>query len=272
MCLLSFRWLDHPTYTLVFAGNRDEAYRRPTRPAQFWDEDPTLLAGRDLKAGGTWMGVTRTGRWAVITNVRDPSRQRPDAPSRGHLVTDYLQSTVSPNEFGAVLADETSRYNGFNLLVGTPTECVYVSTERDEAESVSPGIHGLSNAELDTSWPKTDRAKQRMLRLTQPRSLTNGRGSVDPSGLLDMLDDREPFPVEQLPDTGVGEEPEKMLSPLFITSDEYGTRASTVLLISKSGRVTFVERTFVRGEAERTRTFTFQIQSSAEQAARGSGR
>lgn len=266
MCLLSFRWLDHPTYSLIFAGNRDEAYQRPTRPAQFWDENPNLLAGRDLKAGGTWMGVTRTGRWAVITNVRDPSRQRPDAPSRGHLVTDYLQSTVSPTAFGESLAEETSRYNGFNLLVGTPTRCVYISTERDEAESVSPGIHGLSNAELDTSWPKTDRAKQNLLRLTQPRSTTNGRGSVDPSALLEMLNDREPFPAHQLPDTGVGEELEKMLSPLFITSEEYGTRASTVLLISRSGQVTFVERTFIRGDEERTRTFTFQIQSAAERA------
>jgi uncharacterized protein with NRDE domain len=262
MCLLSFRWLDHPTYTLIFAGNRDEAYQRPTRPAQFWDEDPNVLAGKDLKAGGTWMGVTRTGRWAVITNVRDPSRQRPNAPSRGHLVTDYLQSTASPQVFGESLVDEVSKYNGFNLLVGTPTDCVYVSTERDEATDVSPGIHGLSNAELDTSWPKTDRAKQRMLRLTQPRSTDNGRGTVEPSALLEMLNDREPFPAERLPDTGVGEELEKMLSPLFITSDEYGTRASTVLLISKSGQVTFVERTFVRGEAERTRTFTFQIQSA----------
>ena len=269
MCLLSFRWLDHPTYALILAGNRDEAYQRPTEPAQFWDEDPNLLAGRDLKAGGTWMGITRTGRWAVITNVRDLSRQRPNAPSRGQLVTDYLQSTESPRAFGDSLAEQTSRYNGFNLLVGTPTECVYISTERPGAEPVSSGIHGLSNAELDTSWPKTDRAKQRLLRFTQPRSTTNGRGSVDPGALLDVLDDREPFPPDQLPDTGVGEDLEKMLSPLFITSDEYGTRASTVLLISQSGQVTFVERTFIHGTKERTRTFTFRIQPSAEGAGAG---
>ena len=264
MCLLAFRWLDHPTYSLIFAGNRDEAYARPTQPARYWDAYPNILGGRDLKAGGTWMGVTRSGRWSVITNVRDPSRQRPGAPSRGHLVTNYLQSADAPEAFACALAEETGRYNAFNLLVGSPSDCWYVSTEQESAEPVSPGIHGMSNAELDTSWPKTDRAKREMRQRTQPRATSNGQSKIKPEILLDMLDNREPYPPPTLPDTGVGLELEKLLSPMFITSGEYGTRASTVLLIRRDGHVTFAERTFERGEEKKTRTYSFDIAFESE--------
>lgn len=264
MCLLAFRWLDHPTYSLIFAGNRDEAYARPTREARFWDASPGILGGRDLKAGGTWMGVTRAGRWAVITNVRDPSRQRPDAPSRGHLVTRYLTSEDAPETFASDLAEQTGRYNGFNLLIGTPSTCWYISTEQDGAKRVAPGIHGMSNAALDTSWPKTDRAKREIRRRTEPRAMSNGQSNINPEDLLDMLDNREPYPPSTLPDTGVGLEVEKRLSPIFITSEEYGTRASTVLLIRRDGHVTFAERTFERGEERDTRTYSFDVAYEGE--------
>ena len=159
---------------------------------------------------------------------------------------------------------ETGRYNAFNLLVGSPSDCWYVSTEQESAEPVSPGIHGMSNAELDTSWPKTDRAKREMRQRTQPRATSNGQSKIKPEILLDMLDNREPYPPPTLPDTGVGLELEKLLSPMFITSGEYGTRASTVLLIRRDGHVTFAERTFERGEEKKTRTYSFDIAFESE--------
>jgi uncharacterized protein with NRDE domain len=259
MCLLAFRLHDHPTYDLIFAGNRDEQYSRPTAPAAFWDDHPEVLAGRDLKAGGTWMGVTRTGRWAVITNIRDPSSVDPSAPSRGHLVSSFLTSTDAPMKFARALQADAGAYNGFNLLVGTPETCVYVSNERDAPERVEPGVHGLSNATLDVSWPKTDHARHALRRHTDPE---NGTGDVRVEALFEMLDHRDRFPQETLPDTGVGDALESMLSPLFIESEHYGTRASTVLLISHDRTVTFAERSFENGVPSRTREFTFDIAES----------
>lgn len=259
MCLLAFRLHDHPTYDLIFAGNRDEQYSRPTAPAAFWDDHPEVLAGRDLKAGGTWMGVTRTGRWAVITNVRNPTSVDPAAPSRGHLVSNFLTSTDAPMTFARALQATADAYNGFNLLVGTPETCAYVSNQREAPETVDPGVHGLSNATLDVSWPKTDYAKDALRRRSDP---DNGTGDVSVEGLFDMLDHRKRFPQETLPDTGVGDTLESMLSPLFIESKHYGTRASTVLLISHDGTVTFAERTFEKGVPSRTRVFTFEITTS----------
>lgn len=256
MCLLAFRWMDHPRYALVLAGNRDEAYARPTAPADFWDDAPEVLAGRDLKAGGTWMGVSTSGRWSVITNIRNPDSVREDAPSRGHLVSEYLQSRADPVEHLESLAPDAHRYNGFNLIAGDLHTCAYLSNGRDGVEHVEPGMHGLSNAVLDDDWPKTQKAVATLRRLTQT-------DEVAPDALLAMLDDRDPFPAEKLPDTGVGAEVEQMLSPLFIETENYGTRASTVLLITHDGHVTFVERTFHQGEPGDTRRFEFEISSSS---------
>ena len=255
MCLLAFRWMNHPTYALVLAGNRDEAYARPTASADFWDDAPEVLAGRDLKAGGTWMGVSTTGRWSVITNIRNPDAVREDAPSRGHLVSEYLQSRANPVEHLESLAPDAHRYNGFNLIAGDLHTCAYLSNGRNGVEEVEPGIHGLSNAVLDDDWPKTQKATAALRRLSQT-------DAVAPEALTAMLVDRDPFPAERLPDTGVGVEVERMLSPLFIESESYGTRASTVLLITHTGRVTFVERTFHRGEPGHTRRYQFEISSS----------
>jgi len=257
MCLLAFRLNDHPTYDLVFAGNRDERYDRPTAPASFWDDHPHVLAGRDLRAGGTWMGVTRTGRWGVITNVRDPGHVQDDAPSRGHLVSTFLIQDGNPSAYVDEIAPTADRYNGFNLLVGAGSTCAYLSNYRDGPETVAPGVHAISNATLDTSWPKTDRARERLSDVTTVTTSPPASGDVDPSDLLSLLDDRRRFPDDDLPDTGVGPEIESLLSPLFIESDSYGTRASTVLLIGKNGDITFVERTFHNGRVARTRRFDF---------------
>ena len=252
MCLLVFQYDEHPDYSLVFGGNRDEFYERPTVPATFWDDAPHVLAGRDLKAGGTWMGITRHGHWGVVTNIRDRHPHRDDARSRGALVADYLREEPAPRAYLERIAAEADRYNGFNLLLGTPTSLYYLSNREGTVQPVEAGLHGLSNDHLDTPWPKVKRAKRGF----QARSRG---GDVSPEDLLDLLDDRRPAPDDQLPDTGFGTERERMLSPIFIDGEQYGTRASTVLLIGRDGTVTYVERPFDHGEPGPPRRFSFEV-------------
>lgn len=255
MCLLVFSYENHSDYSLIFAGNRDEFYDRPTAPAGPWNDASHVLAGRDLKAGGTWMGVTRNGHWGVVTNVRDRQPRREDARSRGALVADYLRDEPTPQAYLEGVAAEADRYNGFNLLLGTPDSLYYLSNRKPQIEIVDPGIHGLSNDRLDTPWPKVKRAKEGLRERTQSDDIT-------PDTLLNLLDDRRPAPEDQLPDTGLGRERERMLSPMFINGDEYGTRASTILLMGRDGSVTFVERTFDEdGTPDSTRRFSFEVQA-----------
>lgn len=257
MCLILFAQHQHPDYPLVFAGNRDEFFERPTAPAAFWDDASHVLAGRDLKEGGTWLGITRRGYWSTITNVRDERPYRDDVPSRGRLVAEYLKEEPAPDTYLQEVEAESDRYNGFNLLVGTPEETFYYSNRDGPPRPVSPGIHGMSNAQLDDPWPKVVRSTARLDALVED-------GDVSADALLEILDDREPAPVEELPDTGVGTETERMLSPPFIDGDEaYGTRASTVFLIHRSGRVTFVERSFHHGTPTDTRDFSFELRSNS---------
>lgn len=256
MCLVLFANQAHPEYPLVFAGNRDEFYDRPTAPAAFWDDAPHVLGGRDLQGGGTWLGVTRRGHWATVTNVRDQRPRRDDAPSRGRLVAEYLIEEPAPARYLERIAREADRYNGFNLIFGTPEQTFYLSNRDGGPRSVTPGVHGMSNAQLDDPWPKVQRGTSRLKTVLDD--------TVAPEQLLEILDDRRPAPDEELPDTGVGTETERMLSPPFIDGDEaYGTRASTVLLIHRSGTVTFVERSFQRGTRTQTENFSFDIGQSA---------
>lgn len=252
MCLLVFRYDSTSEWPLVFAGNRDEFYERPTAPADFWGDAPHVLAGRDLEAGGTWMGVTRRGHWGVVTNVRDPESYREDARSRGALVADYLRREPAPVEYLEQVAAEADRYNGFNLLLGTPDSLYYYSNRATGIHPVESGLHGLSNERLDTPWPKVLRAKRSLQAQLQGESLST-------ASLLDLLDDRRPAPDDELPDTGLGRKRERMLSPIFIDGDRYGTRASTVLLIGRNGQVSFVERTFEHGAPKETRQFRFEV-------------
>ena len=251
MCLLVFGYDAHSEYSLVFAGNRDEFYDRPTAPADNWPEAPHVLGGRDLKAGGTWMGVTRAGHWGVVTNVREPGEYRSDARSRGTLVDAYLREEPSPRPYLERVAAEADAYNGFNLLLGTPTELYYYSNRASGIRAVSPGIHGLSNDRLDTPWPKVVRAKRRYQACLQGRDVSD-------EALLALLNDRKRAPDDALPDTGLGPERERMLSSIFIEGERYGTRASTVLRIARDGTVSFAERTFEEGRPTETRRFSFQ--------------
>ncbi len=257
MCLLVFQNDAHPEYSLIFGGNRDEFYERPTAPADYWDDAPHVLAGRDLKAGGTWMGITRNGYWGVVTNIRDDHPRRNDARSRGTLVADYLREEPAPRAYLDRIAAEADQYNGFNLLLGTPNALYYLSNREGTVQAVESGLHGLSNDRLDTPWPKVRRAKEGL-------QVRIEKDEVTSDSLLDLLDDRRPAPDDQLPETGFGKERERMLSPIFIDGENYGTRASTVLLIDRAGHVTFAERTFEDGAPNDTRRFSFDVSVPSE--------
>lgn len=239
MCLLLLAVQKHPEYKLVLAANRDEYYDRPTAPAAFWDEASHLLGGKDLRAGGTWLGITRQGRIAAITNYRDPATIRTNAPSRGKLVSDFLLGDESPLEYLDNLAREKDRYDGFNLVVGVMDQLYWFSNRGEGGpRELSPGIYGLSNRLLDTPWPKVTRSKDAMA------DLLSGQKIPSSEKLFQMLLDPTIANDDQLPDTGVGMEWERILSPIFITSPTYGTRSSTIILIDWHNSVTFTERTF----------------------------
>lgn len=233
MCLIALAWKAHPDFPLVVAANRDEWRARPAAPAHWWEDRPGLLAGRDLEAGGTWMGVTRGGRFCAVTNFRDPSDKRGNARSRGELVADFLSGDESPAGYCSRLAGRARDYNGFNLLAGAGDSLVYFGSREGEAREVEPGIHALSNHLLDEPWPKVRRAREAM-----GRSVGDGD-----EPLFAMLADRAPGRDEELPDTGVGIAWERRLSPALITGEDYGTRASTILRIAADGEAGFEERT-----------------------------
>lgn len=231
MCLIAIAWRAHAGFPLVVAANRDEWRDRPAAPAHWWDGHPAILAGRDLQAGGTWMGVTRARRFAAVTNFRDPSDRRSTALSRGTLVTEFLRGEDPPEAYLARLAATASLYNGFNLLVGDAGSLFYFGSREGEVRAVEPGVHALSNHLLDEPWPKVLRAREGM------------RAALgDDEALFALLSDTTPAPDEALPETGVGLARERQLSPILITGADYGTRASTVLRLG-AGAARLEERT-----------------------------
>jgi uncharacterized protein with NRDE domain len=236
MCLILVAWQVHPHYPLVLAANRDEFYCRPAAPAQWWPGTEGILAGRDLEAGGTWLGVTRQGAFAALTNFRDPASHRADAPSRGQLVPQILDRTSSPAARLARLQAEGPRYNGFNLLWAEAGQLHVYESVPARTRLLGPGIYGLSNHLLDTPWPKVEQAKSR---------LAAALGALpEEQGLLALLRDDAPASDEQLPRTGVSLVWERLLSSAFICAPEYGTRCSSLLTISGAGAVRFREQTW----------------------------
>jgi uncharacterized protein with NRDE domain len=259
MCLILLGWKIREDYPLILAANRDEFYERPTAPATFWEEAPDILGGRDLKAGGTWLGITRQGRLAALTNYRDPAAHNTGAPSRGELVSDYLRGRRDSEAYLNALVPRADLYNGFSLVLGDLSS-LYFFSNRDGQFPLAPGIHGMSNRLLDTPWPKVARGKRALATL-----LEKG-GDPSPEALLDLLADRSRPPDDQLPDTGVGLEWERVLAPLFIESPLYGTRSSTVLIVERTGRVTFVERVFGGGDDPwMTARFEFRVAAGSRQ-------
>lgn len=255
MCLILFSLAHHPRFPLVIAANRDEAYRRPSSPAGYWSDAPHVLGGRDLEAGGTWLGITRDGRWAALTNFRQAGAYKADSPSRGQLAARFLTGTARAADFAREVQRDAHRYNGFNLLLGEPGVVYYVSNRSERTERLVDGVHGLSNHLLDTPWPKVSRGKQALAALSPqcPRAATQA--------LLAALRDASAPEETELPDTGIGVAGERILSPVFIASERYGTRASTVILISGDGRVWVTERAFgAHGVEAETIEHTFELE------------
>jgi len=258
MCLIFLAWRRHPDYRLVVAANRDEFYGRPTAPAGYWEDSPGLLAGRDLEGGGTWLGISRGGRFAALTNYRRGGGQLEDAPTRGRLVSDFLVSESSPGDYLRALADKASAYNGFNLLVGDCESLYWFSTHGGEPWMLDGGIYAVSNDLLDTPWPKVVRGREVFEKLLEERQ-------VDRSAMFDLLMDRHTAEDAALPDTGIGLARERALSPIFIAAGDYGTRSSTVVLAAADGNVEFHERSHEPGsDATSTLTYAFRIQSDRE--------
>ena len=243
MCLVAFALGAHPRHTLVIAANRDEAFARPSASVARWTDAPHVIAGRDLEAGGTWMGVTDDGRWAVLTNVRDPLHPRPSVRSRGALAANYLTNGDLPERYAEAVRSELDHYDGFNLVVGQRERAFVVSTRHDEIRYLGAGVYGLSNDQLDTPWPKVERAR-RGLRTALAEN------PVQTETLMSVLDDRQTAPDEALPDTGVGSELERVLSPVRIVGPGYGTRVSTVLVMDADGRGRIAERTWLPDGSE----------------------
>lgn len=238
MCLILLAIKSHPAYKLIIAANRDEYYDRPTAAAAFWADIPDVLAGKDLRANGTWLGITRKGRIAAITNYRDPASIKSGSPSRGNLVRDYLSCHKNPGDFLAWLEKNADRYNGFNIIIGDKDNLHWYSNRGKGTRHLAPGIYGLSNHLLDTPWPKVTRGKNFF------RKLLSNKKNPAPDALFNILADRTIPDDKSLPDTGVGLEWERILSPIFITSNIYGTRSSTLVMIDMNNRITFIERTF----------------------------
>ena len=259
MCLVLFAYQIHPEFPLILAANRDEFYARPSRPLSYWKDAPHVLAGRDLQGKGTWLGVTRRGKIAALTNYRDPASRIDGAPSRGALVADFLKGVDTVESYFDSIAGKKDRYNGFNLIAGHVGRLLYYANQRGEVREIAPGFYGLSNHLLDTPWPKLQKAKARF------KDLLRDGGQVDPDRIFKILADRTRPPDSLLPDTGVGKRRERFLSSIFIAGRRYGTRNSSVLCIKHTGKVTFSERNFdLRGQA-RTRTFVFTSRNAGSQ-------
>lgn len=241
MCLVALAWKVHPRWRLVLAGNRDEFHGRPTAPLAHWAGSPDLMAGQDLQSGGTWAGVNAGGRMAVVTNVRDPAIQIPGAPSRGQLAAGFLESADSADHRATGLLVAAEVFAPFNLLLADEADCEYVSNyPTPRRTTLAPGLHGLSNGDLDEPWPKTVALKQRLAAWLATEE-------DDVSALWQALADEAQAPDDRLPDTGVGLELERMLSPAFIRGDRYGTRASTLIAIDHAGHGWISERRFGPG-------------------------
>ena len=237
MCLILFAYDYHPQYKLVVAQNRDEFYNRPTAPAAFWPDNPSILAGRDQQEGGTWMGLTRTGRFATLTNYRDPLHNHPNAPSRGHLVQQYLEADLAPERYLEILHSRDIEYNGFNLLAGTFDSLYYFSNREKLIRQVEQGIHGLSNSLIDVPWPKVTRGITVLTDCLQ-------NYEVEPQQLFAIMTDKEQPDDRELPQTGVSLAWERLLAPVYVESPDYGTKSTTILLIDRDNYVQFWERSF----------------------------
>lgn len=233
MCLIVVGWRVHPDYPLVVAANRDEFYARPTASLARWPDAPEVIGGLDLEAGGTWLGITATGRFAAVTNVREPGMAT-GAQSRGFLTRGFLTGESSAEEYAAEI--DGALFSGFNLLLGDGSTLVYCSNRDGMPRPLAPGVYGVSNHLLDSPWPKLLAARQRFAEAL-PRL-------PDESAFFELLADQAIVADENLPSTGVPIEWERLLSAIFVKSESYGTRASTLVWQSADGNITVHESSF----------------------------
>lgn len=257
MCLILLAYRVHPDYPIIFAANRDEFYERPALPAHFWEEAPHVLAGRDMKAGGTWCGINVGRSMAAVTNFREPPAEDRSRRSRGELVADFLRYDPPPGRYLSQIEGEADAYAGFNLLLGDAKAMWYFSNREGKVRELEPGVHGLSNHLLDTPWFKVERGRAAL-----DDALANG--DVGSDALFDILANEDRAEDDLLPDTGFGRMWERVLSSRFIRTPEYGTRSSTVIIVDRHETVHFHERTFGPGEpADAERAFVLEGRAPA---------
>jgi uncharacterized protein with NRDE domain len=254
MCLILLAYDVHPKYCLILAANRDEFYDRPTLPMAFWEDHPDILAGRDLEGGGTWLGLSRSGKFSAVTNYREPGGSKPGAPSRGHLVSSFLTGNVPCQAYLEAVSAHDQTYSGFNLIVGDASGLYYYSNRGHRILRIEPGWYGLSNHRLNTPWPKVEKG------IALLKAAVSGSGTLEIDPIFRLLKNREIPLDDRLPDTGVGMAWERILSPVFIQSPGYGTRSSSVVLVGRNKTVQAAEQTFESGvdsgkDPSRMRTF-----------------
>ena len=254
MCLIVFAYNYHPDYRLILAANRDEFYPRATRPMQFWTDQPALLAGQDLEQGGTWLGISRNGRFSALTNYRDGRNRNQGQRSRGFLPLEFLQSRLSCKQF--IDSIQIEEFDGFNQLIDDGSDLYYLSN-RTEPRPVFPGIHGLSNALLNSPWPKLESRKSALQEIID-------HSSPDPDALIRLMADPQTYPDHLLPDTGISQAWERQLSASFIHMENYGTRATTALLQKHDGSIEIVEQNYdINGATERN-SFRLQLPAAED--------
>lgn len=237
MCLIFLSINDHPKYKLIIAANRDEFYSRKTAAADYWNDHPEIVGGRDLEAMGTWMAMTKSGKIGMVTNYRDLKNLNPNAPTRGLLVSDYLLNGYRSEEYLKEIHLKADQYNGFNLLVGELGDLYYYSNYQSKILKLKAGTHGLSNALLDTPWPKVKKGKEKFASVI-------GKDMIEADRLFQILQDEEIAPDDELPNTGLDLNRERALSAMFIKTPNYGSRSSTVVLVDHNNLVSYSERVF----------------------------
>ncbi len=240
MCLILLAYKQHPNYKLILIANRDEFYNRPTKKAHWWmDKKNEFLAGKDLEGNGSWLGINRFGKFAALTNYRDPFNIKKNAPTRGHLVTDFLDNQEESISYMHKLEQKGKLYNGYNLLFGDANQINYYSNYHQSVLDLEAGIYGLSNALLDTPWPKVVKGKEKLKRLIE-----NGN-EFSVESAFENLCDSALAEDDKLPDTGIGYEREKAISSMFIETSDYGTRCSTIILVDYNNKVSFHEKSYI---------------------------
>lgn len=237
MCLIFLSYNQHPKYPFIALANRDEFYERPAQPIHQWSEHPEVIAGKDVSAGGTWLGVTTTGHFAMLTNYRDMANIKSNAPTRGKLVSDFLIGKLDPSSYLQALNTSGASYNGYNIFLGSFTDPWYFSNQSNKIYRLGSGSYGLSNALIDTKWPKLDEGKEKFISILEGESFDN-------EDLFSIMLDKKPAQDDSLPDTGIGYEIEKKLSSRFILMDGYGTRNTTLVKVDTHGNGQIIERTF----------------------------